>query len=133
MIGSILDSVRGLMDKLGNDPAPATPDIKSSTVQRVMRRPAPDGQRRPAPAITPVAKPDRPEPQAENLPRRVISRGNNKNVYVVAEPDLDEDAALRAADVLEIDTGTLETVDEEGFDPYNSGGFHRSKTWTDRR
>ncbi|MEM1263585.1 MAG: hypothetical protein AAGH76_14375 [Pseudomonadota bacterium] len=136
MFESIVDSVRGLVARFYGTNRPQHESLRSSSVQRVMRRPAANG------TPTPVANNNGVDSAAHGAsetsassddglgtatPRRVISRGNNKNVYVIATPDLDENEALRRADELAIDTGTLETVEENGFDPYNSGSYSKRK------
>ena len=82
---------------------------------------------RPKPSSRP--SPERAEAD-EGLPGRIESLGPGKNVLV------------RSNDVRE-DTGTHETLkilddssdassDETGFDPYNTGGFDRSRNWDKR-
>ncbi|MEO1034713.1 MAG: hypothetical protein AAFX44_04035 [Pseudomonadota bacterium] len=140
MLESIIDNVRAIVARLSGgatEQRDPIPPVRASSVQRVMRKPASaNGRRRPIDSVAITEdKSDAPveQPVAETPPHRIISRGNNKNVYVVAVPDLDENDALREADALEIDTGSLETVEEEGCDPYNSGSFHRNQTWHRRR
>ena len=161
MFDSILDSVRGLIGRRGDDEASAAP--RSSSVQRVMRRPAKaNGHHKPINGAQKTNGAAAGHNGAANgqatangngthnglsgdsqqngasrsdagedvrVPSRIVSRGNNKNVYVVAVPGIDDNDVLREADALEIDTSSLETVEEEGFDPYNSGRFNRDKTW----
>ena len=75
----------------------------------------------PAPASTP--KHGAPEP-------RILSRGNNKNVYVMMAPDSDEDDVLRSIDAeAAAQSKRLRVVEDKDFDPYNSGAYTRSDVW----
>ncbi|MEM8982713.1 MAG: hypothetical protein AAGC71_06780 [Pseudomonadota bacterium] len=137
MFENFVQSVRGLVARLSGTDQSRSEAVRASSVQRVMRRPSTNGKAAPATtngsshgaADAYTRQPESAESEQADAdvatPRRVISRGNNKNVYVIATPELDENEALRQADELVLDTGSLETIDEDGFDPYNSGSYRR--------
>ncbi len=82
---------------------------------------------RPAPS-TGAGKPDAATAAvAETKKARILSRGNGKNVYVVADEDADENELLRIIDTAE---APLSLVEEHGRDPYNSGVHRRQDVWS---
>lgn len=88
------------------------------------------------------AQPTKKEPkpavekqQAPAEPSRptIVSRGNNKNVFITVEAGQDADEALRLADHPGAsESPSLETI-EDGLDPYNSGVFSTKRVWRESR
>ncbi len=96
---------------------------------RVLRNP-------PVPKVTAKVQPEKPASTVSDKPQsltttHVVTRGNNKNVYVEVKPGQDVEDALKAADELSIESN-LETI-EDGLDPYNSGVYSRKQVWHEKR
>ncbi len=136
MFNTILSMFRQIVTRLSGDPQPEPPSVRSSSVQRVMRERLSNAPEKPVSSedqlIADAAR------NAPPSPGRIVSRGNNKNVYAIGDADTDDNSVLRAADdadskAPELDTGSLETVEESGFDPYNSGVYHRPESWRHKR
>ncbi len=110
-----------LVDRLNYNEAKARGPVPPV---RVMRAPT-------KPTAEPAKKPQQEHASEDNSTVHVVSRGNNKNVYVKVKPGQDVEDALRDADELAISDG-LETI-EDGLDPYNSGVFSRKQVWHEKR
>ena len=87
----------------------------------------------------PVAKPaktsDVDAPVLTRQPQtitRVVSRGNNKNVFVQLRPGQTIEDALKMADDAP-PPASLEILPDDGLDPYNSGAYSTRQIWNDPR
>lgn len=101
--------------------------------------------RGPVPPVRVTKKPAAPKSKAEpkqpvaqqdtteSVRPAIVSRGNNKNVFITVAAGQDADEALRLADQENAgESPTLETV-EDGLDPYNSGVFTTKRIWHESR
>ncbi len=108
--------------------SPATPQGRSAVNRALKRNPPP---RRPAtPSATSPNAPETVEldPHVEG---QIEDLGPGKNV-LIRNKYVREDAGTH--DSLKIlDDSLLETDEESGRDPYNSGKFDRPKNWDSRR
>ncbi len=85
-------------------------------------------------APKPTKKVPRPSPEYvevdSSLHSQVESRGPGKNV-LIRNPYLREDTGTH--ETLKIlDDSIVDSGEETGIDPYNTGGFDRSKKWDQR-
>ena len=69
-------------------------------------------------------------PEADSLSGHIEDGGPNKNVLIrnkYVREDTGTHETLKILDDTLVDTG-----EETGIDPYNTGGFDRSKNWNNR-
>ena len=83
---------------------------------------------------TPPKKPPRPTPELvevdSSLHSKVESQGPGKNV-LIRNPYVREETGTH--ETLKIlDDSIVDSGEETGIDPYNTGGFDRSKKWDQR-
>ena len=124
--------IEWLKDRLTPDHASSEQSLREtgSHLHRTGARPA-------APKLKPKkTKPALPKRQPDyvnldpRLEGRIEDRGPGKNV-LIRNKYLREDSGTH--ETLKIlDDSMIDTEEEEGFDPYNTGQFDRSKNW-DRR
>ena len=82
---------------------------------------------RPKPSPRPSSHSAEPE---ESLPGRIESMGPGKNVLVPSNFVREDTGTHETLKIL--DDSTDASHDEGGFDPYNTGGFDRSRNWDKR-
>ena len=107
------------------EPAPA-PDLSKSGVHAVQR---PAGPARAARKEIPRRTPEFVETD-EALAGRIESNGPGKNVLIrnkFVREDTGTHETLKILDDSIVDSG-----EETGIDPYNTGGFDRSRNWDKR-
>jgi len=78
----------------------------------------------------------------EAKPPRTANPNNAAASINVADPGSNKNPTTRNKNVREhtgtdetlkiLDSSPREAADEDGFDPYNTGGFDRSKNWSNR-
>lgn len=104
-------------DRFGN----AKPDTRASTPGVSPRQQAP--RVRPRPAV----KTARPQRFVAESGGHIEDGGPGKNVYIRNRYVREETGTHETLKIL--DDSMLESDDEGGADPYNTGQFDRSKTW----
>ena len=77
----------------------------------------------------PESKPDALDPERP-LDGHVESQGPGKNVFVRKKYIREDTGTYETLKI--VDDSLLDSPDEDGIDPYNSGEFDRSRNW-DRR
>ena len=86
------------------------------------------------PAPRPAAKPQSSEPEFVDVETHVAGRvednGPGKNVLIRNKFVREETGTHETLKIL--DDSMIETGEETGIDPYNTGGFDRSKNWDKR-
>jgi hypothetical protein len=86
------------------------------------------------PPAQPVQKVPRPDPEFVNVDKELAGSADSNeqgNKALIRNKFLREDTGTH--ETLKIlDDSLIETGEEPGIDPYNTGGFDRSKNW-DRR
>ena len=95
---------------------------------------APAPPRAPVPRAAPPKKVPRPNPEYveadEEITTQIDSNGPGKNV-LIRNKYLREDTGTH--ETLKIlDDSMVDSGEESGIDPYNTGGFDRSKNWDKR-
>lgn len=83
----------------------------------------------PRPKPSPRRRPQSAELE-ESLPGRIESLGPGKNVLVRSNYVREDTGTHETLKIL--DDPTDASRDEAGFDPYNTGGFDRSRNWDKR-
>ena len=82
----------------------------------------------------PPAEVSRPGPQLEDadedLPDRIESLGPGKNVLIRSKYVREDTGTHETLKI--VDDSLADSGSEAGFDPYNTGGFDRSKNWDKR-
>ena len=119
----MLDKLKKLFSKRsGRASAPVAPDLGKSGAHAVPK---------PRPQQTKVP---RPKPEFvhtdEDLSGRIESAGPGKNVLIrnkYVREDTGTHETLKILDDSIVDSG-----EEQGIDPYNTGGFDRSRNWDKR-
>ncbi len=106
-------------------------DEQAEADSAALRESAAHKAARPKPAATKVPR-QNPEfvDAGEDLSGRIESRGPGKNVLIrnkYVREDTGTHETLKILDDSMVDSG-----EEPGFDPYNTGGFDRSKNWDKR-
>ena len=66
-----------------------------------------------------------------NVEGRIEDRGPGKNVLIRSRYVREDTGTHETLKIL--DESMIDTEEEEGFDPYNTGQFDRSKNWDKRR
>ena len=118
----MLDRLKNWFLKRGQDAAPPPPVARKSGARAAA---APRPQRSSAPRAAPAAvdRDDRVSTSIESL-------GPGKNVLIrnkLRREDTGTHETLKILDDSMVDTG-----EEAGIDPYNTGGFDRSRNWDKR-
>ena len=119
----MFEKLKNWFTKSEDEPLPAEPDS--------LRKTGSHAAPRPKPAVRKVPRPN-PEYVAadEDLSGRVESTGPGKNVLIrnkYVREDTGTHETLKILDDSMVDSG-----EEPGFDPYNTGGFDRSRNWDKR-
>ena len=117
----MLDKLKNLFSKRSEPtPAPNTPPVRNSG--------APPAAKRQPPKVP------RPNPEFvdadEDLSGEIESAGPGKNVLIrnkYVREDTGTHETLKILDDSLVDSG-----EEQGIDPYNTGGFDRSRNWDKR-
>ena len=119
----MLDKLKNWFSNRSGGQAEADSPVLRETSAHKAARP------KPAPAKVPRQKPEFVDAD-EDLSGRVESRGPGKNV-LIRNKYLREDTGTH--ETLKIlDDSIVDSGEEPGFDPYNTGGFDRSKNWDKR-
>ena len=92
----------------------------------------------PPPAPTPRAKPTQKVPRknpeyvdtSEELASQIDSNGPGKNVLIRNKYHREDTGTHETLKIL--DDSMIESGEESGIDPYNTGGFDRSRNWDKR-
>lgn len=121
-----------LADRISPPEAPARPDLRQTGAHR--RKTGSHVKPRRARAAAPAAAMPRPDPEFVDLEPHVEGRiednGPGKNV-LIRNKFVREDTGTH--DTLKIlDDSMIDTEEETGMDPYNTGQFDRSRSWDKR-
>lgn len=115
-----------LKDRFSKEQPAAAPDLRQSGAHAAQRQPRPTKAAR---QEVPRRKPEFVEPN-EVLADRIESNGPGKNVLIrnkFVREDTGTHETLKILDDSIVDSG-----EETGIDPYNTGGFDRSRNWDKR-
>jgi hypothetical protein len=86
---------------------------------------------RPKPPSAEVRQPNKqPAVAQEDLSNRIESLGPGKNVLIRSKYLREDSGTHETLTILDDSLG--DAGEEAGFDPYNTGGFDRSKNWNKR-
>lgn len=80
--------------------------------------------------LTPTRQTESQAPSSKDSSRRIESRGPGKNVLIRSKQVREDTGTHEKLTILDEDS--LDTGEESGIDPYNTGGFDRSKNWDNR-
>ena len=126
-----------LTSRISPDDDASDYSLRDSINTGAPRRPAPPraGGHTVKPAARPKQAVPKRQPDVVNLdPRvegRIEDRGPGKNV-LIRNKYLREDTGTHET-LRIVDDSIIDTDEEEGFDPYNTGQFDRSRNWDRRR
>jgi hypothetical protein len=115
-----------LKDRFSKESPVAAPDLGKSGVHPAQRQPRPT---QPVRKAVPRRAPEFVEAD-EALADRIESNGPGKNVLIrnkFVREDTGTHETLKILDDSLVDSG-----EETGIDPYNTGGFDRSRNWDKR-
>ena len=119
----MLDKLKKLFSKQTDKNAAANaPALRQTGMHKSLR---------PKPPSAKVRQPD-PQPAAtqEDLADRIESLGPGKNVLIRSKYVREDSGTHETLTILDDSLG--DAGEEAGFDPYNTGGFDRSKNWNKR-
>lgn len=118
--------LKWLGDKLFGKKETAAQSLRQTGTRISPAARAPHPARRAAPSTKPL-----PTPSFDNLPGGDIEDGGPGKNVLIRNRFIREDTGTH--DTLKIlDDSVLESDDEGGIDPYNTGRFDRSKSWNSR-
>ncbi|MGI9205548.1 MAG: hypothetical protein ACR2Q3_16150 [Woeseiaceae bacterium] len=108
-----------LIDRFGKD-QPAEPSaLRKATVRRVPK------PRPPKPAARPQAD------FSSKVQGEIVDGGPGKNILMRNKHVREDTGTHETLKIL--DDSILESIEEDGIDPYNTGRFDRSKSWDSSR
>lgn len=119
----MLEKLKNLFSRQsGRKPAPEAPSLRKSGAHAAPKpRPRPEKIPRPNPEFVDAD---------EDLSGKIESAGPGKNVLIrnkYVREDTGTHETLKILDDSIVDSG-----EEQGIDPYNTGGFDRSRNWDKR-
>jgi hypothetical protein len=126
----MLDKLKNWFSKRsGERSAPAAPELRKSGAHIAPRSKPQHARPKPQHAKVPRPNPEFVEAD-EGLSGKIESAGPGKNVLIrnkYVREDTGTHETLKILDDSIVDSG-----EEQGIDPYNTGGFDRSRNWDKR-
>jgi hypothetical protein len=108
-----------LIDRFGRD-QPAEPSVLRKATARQAPKPRP---------VKPVARPA--VDFSGNVDGEIVDGGPGKNVLMRNKYVREDTGTHETLKIL--DDSLLDSIEEDGIDPYNTGRFDRSKSWDSSR
>ena len=115
-----------LKERSSKEQPAAAPDLRKSGVHAAQRQPRPT---KAAPKEVPRRTPEFVEAD-EVLADRIESNGPGKNVLIRNKFVREDTGTHETLKILDDSLG--DSGEETGIDPYNTGGFDRSRNWDKR-